>query len=133
MPVLVVCKCRTSASNFLNSSSFCCRYSSISLCASDLASFSRFVRSWFLRIMLSVRYRREELGSYILWLFRRISSHSTHYQSNRHIPCCTIFWASLSAYKQYRQFPSPSRKRSRINLHRGGFECRQSSELTVGS
>lgn len=35
----------TSASNFLNSSSFCCRYSSISLCASDLASFIRFVRS----------------------------------------------------------------------------------------
>jgi hypothetical protein len=36
---------RTSASNFLNSSSFCFLYSSISLCASDLASFTRFVRS----------------------------------------------------------------------------------------
>jgi hypothetical protein len=35
----------TSASNFLNSSSFCVLYSSISFCASDLASLTRFVRS----------------------------------------------------------------------------------------
>lgn len=36
---------RTSFSYFLNSSSFCFRYSSISFCASLLASFTRFVRS----------------------------------------------------------------------------------------
>jgi hypothetical protein len=42
----------TSDSNFLNSSSFFLRYSSISFCASDLASFTRFVRSGH-----GVRYR----------------------------------------------------------------------------
>lgn len=36
---------RTSFSNFWNSCSFCCRYSSISFCASLRASFTRFVRS----------------------------------------------------------------------------------------
>jgi hypothetical protein len=38
-------KRRTSFSKALNSSSFCSRYSSISFWASDLASFTRFVRS----------------------------------------------------------------------------------------
>ena len=37
--------CNTSASNFLNSSSFFCLYSSISFWASERASFTLFVRS----------------------------------------------------------------------------------------
>lgn len=46
--------CRlTSASNFLNSSSFCLRYSSISFWASDLASLIRLVRS----VVGNVNYR----------------------------------------------------------------------------
>lgn len=43
----------TSASNFLNSSSFCLRYSSISFWASDLASLIRLVRS----VARNVNYR----------------------------------------------------------------------------
>lgn len=41
----------TSASNFLNSSSFCFLYSSISRWASVRASFTRFVRSAFYKLL----------------------------------------------------------------------------------
>lgn len=52
----------TSFSNFLNSSSFCARYSSISFWASLRASFTRLVRSWGLSEDVWSRVDVEGLG-----------------------------------------------------------------------
>lgn len=86
---------RTSASNFLNSSSFFRLYSSISFCASVLASFTLLVRSG--SGQRGTQNRKEVVVvSYILWLHSDISMRPS-VVGRATLPFWTIFCASFSA------------------------------------
>jgi hypothetical protein len=63
--------CRTSDSNFLNSSSFSFLYASISFFASSLASFTRFVRSGSFHQSFLFRGRNIDVDIYSHSLARR--------------------------------------------------------------
>lgn len=111
-------------SNSLNSSSFCFRYSSISFCASFLASLTRFERSGVPR--LDERRIQEGWGgcgrtfSSCEWVSIFTRKKGIHRIKDSR-PCWTIFWASLSAFTRDLVLQIlGGRWRS---LRRGGFGC----------
>jgi hypothetical protein len=109
----------TSASNFLNSSSFCFRYASTSFLASSRASFTRFVRSTM--VYQFTHYPVMGSGAYIHEL-QSVSIHpgaGDYVQVSKILPLCTIFPASFSACRLSVRSLSSSTSSQATNLEEG--------------